>query len=159
MHDIGELQRRLGAALERIDDGLGGLSAPAADTGEDHAAALEAERAETARLRDEIAALEARHAGQLQEARTALESAQDLLTGVEKDRNRLKAATEALSEAARSLRDANAKGVSNAELINDSALVEIDALKTMRHSDRTELEALMRLVAPVVKSERESSDA
>lgn len=157
MHEIGELQRRITAALDRIGTGVDAIAAPAetprsgAEAG-DLEAALEDERRVASELRDRLATMEARHG-------EALAEAQALLREMEQDRNRLKAANEALGEAARSLRDASAKGGSDADLVNTAALAEIDALKSMRASDRAELDALMRLLAPVVEAEGEASNA
>lgn len=157
MHEIGELQRRITAALDRIGTGVDAIAAPrdtsrsGAEAG-DLEAALEDERRVASELRDRLATMEARHG-------RALAEAQALLSEMEQDRNRLKAANEALGEAARSLRDASANGGSGADLVNTAALAEIDALKSMRVSDRAELDALMRLLAPVVEAEGEASHA
>ena len=153
MHEIEELQRRITAALERIGTGVHAMEAPAgtvrsrAET-RDLEAALEDERRSVAELRDRFEKLEASHA-----------EAQALLSEVEKDRNRLKAASEALGEAARSLRDANANGVSDAEMINNATVAELEALRVVRASDRAELDALMRLLAPVAGAEGETVNA
>lgn len=157
MHEIEELQRRITAALDRIGSRLQALESPAessrsgAEAG-DAEAALEDERRRAAELRDRLEKLEASHGN-------ALAEAQALLSDVEKDRDRLKAANEALGEAARSLRNANANGVSNAELINNAAIAELEALRVVRASDRAELDALIRLLAPVVEAEGETLDA
>lgn len=164
MHEIGKLQRRIIAALDRIGAGVERIEAPASTSGagtegRDIETALVDERSATAELRDRLEATKARHDRELDEARNALDEARALLREVEEDRNRLKAANEALGEAARSLRDANAQGVTDADLVNNAVLAEIDTLKTIRASDRSELDALIRLIAPVLKVEGEMSDA
>lgn len=157
MHEIGELQRRISAALDRIGTGVQAMDAPAtasrsgAETG-DVEAALEDERRGVAELRDQLEKMEASHG-------RALAEAQALLSEVEKDRDRLKAANEALGEAVGSLRDANASGLSDAELINNAAVAELEALKVVRASDRAELDALIRLLTPVAEAEGETVDA
>ena len=164
MHEIEELQRRITAALDRIGTGVEAVEAPAGASGTgaeagDLETALEDERRAAAQLRDRLEAMKASHDRELDEARSALEQAKALLSEVEEDRNRLKAANEALGEAARSLRDATGDGVSDADLVNNAALAELDALKTMRASDRAELDALMRLLAPTIDAEGEVTNA
>ena len=117
MQDITELQRRLTAALDRIGSGLDRLGAVSDGTEASDHRSLSAE-------------LEA----ELKRCRTLLES-------VEVDRNRLKAGNDALRAA---LRAAQAAGdIADTDAVNAAMAAELDALRQVRESDRTELDAVL----------------
>lgn len=155
MQDITELQRRLTGALERIGHGLealGPVAPPAPDAGpagsdpSDLEAALAAERELTAQLEERIRTTRDRFETRAADADKELRDVHALLAAVEADRNRLKLVAEALSATCEQLRDVNAKGVADPDLLNDAMTAEIDALRTMRDSDRGELAAIIQLL-------------
>jgi len=152
MQDITELQRRLSGALERIGHGLEALGPVAPDgaaAGPDPselAAALAAEQDLTAQLEERIRATRDRFETRAAEADKELRDVHALLAAVESDRNRLKLVAETLTATCAQLRDLNAQGVADGDRVNDAMTAEIDALRTMRDSDRGELNAIIRLL-------------
>ena len=156
MQDITELQRRLSGALERIGHGLERLGAvappvpePQAAPGPDPAdleAALASERELTAQLQERIRATRERSDSRVAENEKELRDVHALLAAVESDRNRLKAIAETLSETCSQLRELNAKGVADAHVVNHAMTTEIDALRIMRDSDRSELDSIVRML-------------
>lgn len=157
MQDITDLQRRLTGALERIGAGLEALG-PGPGAGPDPAqllADLEAEREMTARLQLAQEGREARVA----EVEAELGQARELLAAVEEDRGRLRTLSESLRATCEKLREVNARGVADPELVNHAMGTEIEALRTMRDSDRAELDAILGLLTPVTDAEEARQDA
>ncbi|EKE45565.1 hypothetical protein OCGS_0655 [Oceaniovalibus guishaninsula JLT2003] len=157
MHDIAELQRRLAHALDRIGTGLDGLrrDEPAQpDTNpelEALRAELEAERATTAQLEERLRAARSRHDEQNAASQSEVERIGKLLAVMEEDRQSLRAANEALRNSNQALREANAEGLSDPHLVNTAILTELDALRTVRSSDRAELDGIIAALAPVLQ--------
>ena len=168
MQDITELQRRLTGALDRIGTGLEGLgpaTEPAAGIDgpdpEDHArlvADLESERELTSQLQERLRATKERQETHAAEIEGELAAAREALAGVEADRNRLRAAADALRETCERLREVNARGVADAHLVNNAMTTELDALRTIRESDRAELDAIVRLLADATDTREAPQD-
>ena len=157
MQDIGELERRISAALERIGRGLDAMAAPraeapveapaqtaAADPAETAAlrAQLEEERAVNAQLQERLRAVKERDAaqqGQLQERVDRLTRQLDV-QGLELQR--MRRTTIGLREQLRQLREAQAAGLAEPALINKAMLTELDALRATRLTEMAELDEI-----------------
>ena len=100
----------------------------------------------TAQFEERIRATRDRFETRAAEADKELRDVHALLAAVESDRNRLKLVAETLTATCAQLRDLNAQGVADADRVNDAMTAEIDALRTMRDSDRGELNAIIRLL-------------
>lgn len=145
MQDITELQRRLTAALDRIGSGLDRLGAVSDGTeASDHqslSAELEAERTRVRELEDRLEDSRDRTGMRAPDIEAELKRCRALLESVEADRNRLKAGNDALRAA---LRAAQAAGdIADADAVNATMAAELDALRQVRESDRTELDAVL----------------
>ena len=166
MPDITELQQRLAAALDRIEADVKKLARPApepapepeAPEGPDLdqlAAELAAERDLVQQLEERLKATRDRYEARVTAAESELETAHALLAELEEDRGRLKLVADGLRESCEALRQTNAP---DGELINTAMAAEIEALATMRRSDRSELDAVLALFANAADSE-DGSDA
>ncbi|MGR3436484.1 MAG: hypothetical protein ACU0CO_16620 [Shimia sp.] len=85
------------------------------------------------------------------------ETAVDAQTGRDRALADLQAAAEGLRASNAELRDANAKGLTDARLINESLLVELEALRAARAADVAEANTLLAALEPIVA--REAKDA
>ena len=161
MQDIVDLEQRLAAALARIGDGLDLLpqrmaarvkeaveaakpqapepqATPTAET----SPLAETHQAVIYRLRDRLAAAREREdqTRAEYEQRVAALSQQLDVHGLELER--MRRATANLREELRALREAQAAGIADPELINQAMLAELEALRAERLAEIAELDTL-----------------
>ncbi|QIE44704.1 hypothetical protein G5B38_03720 [Pseudohalocynthiibacter aestuariivivens] len=164
MSDIDAMQGRIMAALDRIGQGLDTLSA---DSGADGSAEteklrreLEDEKLANAQLEERVKTLKAR----LQEAEEAAEQAaavadssaeeahSEALRKLDADLQSLRHANQQLRDNNAALREANATGVVEPHLINKAMMAELEGLRVVRASDRTEVDAVLAELDKVVRA-------
>ncbi|HHS89615.1 MAG TPA: hypothetical protein ENJ26_04525 [Rhodobacteraceae bacterium] len=156
MSDVHELEKRLSAALDRIAKGLSAVAPVAAGA---------PDPAELERLRETLET-ERNANAQLEQRVLAIKEKQEkLVASMEAEVNRLRAEVEQqeaavqkmkrvnkrLRENNRALREANRQGVADPELINNSMVAELDALRASRESDRAELDMILSELKPLVE--------
>lgn len=147
--DLGELERRISAALERIGRGLERSAAGPSDTGTLQAA-LDEERVVNAQLTERIRALRERD----QAGQGGLQGRVEKLTrqldvqGLELQRMRKTAIQ--LREQVRMLLQAQTDGLSDPHLINKSMLVELEALRATRQTEIAEMDEILAELAPML---------
>jgi chromosome segregation ATPase len=164
MQEIGELEQRITAALERIGKGVERITqtprapvpqppvatppAAAVAPGADAAlrAQLEEEKSLTAQLQERLRSLKDR------EPKSDLQEKIDKLTqqldvqGLELQRMRRTAA--ALREQVAALRTAQLSGVTEPQLINKSMMAELDALRALRLTEVAEMDDILAALEP-----------
>lgn len=153
MSDIAELERRIAAALDRIERGLergterraepvslaaaGTMIAPGAGM-----AALIAERdaaqADAQAARGETARLQA-----------AVSLLTRQLDGHGLDMQRMRKTVIQLRETLRGLREAQAAALPDGGLVHTALIAELEALRTERHADLIEMEAIIAELKPL----------
>lgn len=162
MVDITEYESRITAALDRITKGLEGLEAPqvvdAGSSEEDTAEiarltqALEDERTVTAQLEERIKGIKDQLEGRVSGMETALEEARASVTAVDTELQQLREVNEKLRESNVALRDANAEGLADAELINASLMAEVEALRAGREADAAEMGAVLTQLDAILEA-------
>lgn len=164
MQEISELEKRITSALERIGKGIDRASAasrpspspapsPAASTSMASQAAeaalraqLEEEKSLNAQLQERLRAAKAREsAGDLQEKIDRLTRQLDV-QGLELQR--MRRTSVALSDQIAALRQAQAVGVAEPQLINRTLQTELDALRALRLSEVAEMDEILAALAP-----------
>jgi len=160
MDDIGELERRLAAALERIDAGLDGAIAGG---GAGHAGtatqlaelqeALEAERANNARLTMRVTALEDRRTGAVADLEQQLDRATKQLDAQALEVQRLKTVNDGLRAAIGPLQEAQAATAADPHLINKAMQAELEALRAARAAEIAEMDEILTELAPLVEEQ------
>ncbi len=165
MSDIAELERRITAALERIGRGLEVMPAPVAeviapvpvdvpDTRDAEItrlqAALEAEKATVAQLQDRLRATRDKDGvvQSQQDSKVDRMTRQLDVQGLELQRMRKTAIT--LREQLRAMRQAQANGVTEAQLINKAMLAELEALRSTRLSEMAEMDDIIAELTPMI---------
>lgn len=159
MSDIAELERRISAALERIEAGLDRVDAMPA------AAPVEArDDAEVERLREELEAERTANA-QLTERVRAIKDKQETMVGalekkVERltmqlnaageDAQRLRQFNEELTESNRALAAAAEKGVVEPGLINRALMTELEAMRAARAAEMAEMDEILSELKPLI---------
>jgi chromosome segregation ATPase len=166
MDDIVELERRITAALMRIDRGLeqrtsagavADAGAPVATLADGVAEAeiarlneaLDEERMVSAQLNERLRKL--RDQGEAQTAPLEAEIARlnRLLDAQGLEMQRLKQTVVSLREQLRALTEAQAEGRVEPHLINKAVLTELEALRSLRAAEAAELEEIIAALDPL----------
>ncbi len=168
MSDITELETRIGAALDRIEGGLGGLSATPVEGDTVDVAALESQVAEltgrldeeqtaNAQLEERVKLLKERQDGKLAELESNVEAGRGRATRMDRELQRLRQVNAELRDINNQLREAVTAGVSEPHLVNKAMLAELEALRATRAADAAEMDAILQELTPII--EREAADA
>ncbi|MCG6901780.1 MAG: hypothetical protein LJE68_03780 [Rhodobacter sp.] len=156
MAEMSELERRITAALDRISEGLGGLGAAASATVADEAElqalreALEAEQTANAQLEERVKTLHDQHDARV----TALEAQMNKLqSGAQEAKaqvQQLRKTNQHLQASLQTLRQQAAAGI-EPHLINQAMMSELDGLRSVRDTDRAELDEILGALKPLLK--------
>jgi chromosome segregation ATPase len=156
MSDVSELEQRITAALDRIGDGINRLTqtetAPA-DPGELRALQelLDGEKLANAQLEERVKAIKEKQESLVRNLEVEVTSLRADIAAKNEDGDKMKHVNGRLRRNNRALRDANAKGVGDPELINDAMVAELDALRVSHESDRAELDSILVELKPLVE--------
>jgi chromosome segregation ATPase len=156
MSDISGLEQRITAALDRIGNGLNRMSqseAAPADPGELAALQelLDGEKLANAQLEERVKAIKEKQESLVRDLEIEVTSLRADIAAKNEDAERLKNINGRLRRNNRALRDANAQGVGDPDLINNSMVVELDALRANHESDRAELDSILVELKPLVE--------
>ncbi len=152
MSEIEELSSRILSAMDRVAAGLDTLSGPSAEETEALQQALEEEKQVNAQLTERVRVLGERQeqAMAAMEARAA--EAEDRMGRIDTELQQLRKAQEMLSEACDALREANAEGVGDADLINAAMAAELESLRAMRRAEMAEADEIIAGLMPLLQS-------
>ncbi|MFK7745638.1 MAG: hypothetical protein AB8B47_11330 [Roseobacter sp.] len=158
MSEIEELHSRIMAAMDRVAQGVDAI--PSADTGDIDALRqqLDDEKQVNAQLTERVRVL-----GDKQEqAQAAMEAkaqeAEARLTALDTEMQKLRKVNGMLSEACSALRDANAAGVGEPELINQSMMAELDSIRAMRSAEMAEADEIIATLTPLLHASTAPQD-
>jgi predicted RNase H-like nuclease (RuvC/YqgF family) len=158
MSDIEDLDRRLKAALERIDRAIesAAQTQPNVELANEAVIGQAALDSAIAQARDAEAkvavlqsAIDAAQAEQVPQVAQPDMSAD--VARLSADVQALQAANQQLRDNNTALRAANEQGLADAELINQSAEVELIALRAARAADRSELDMILTNLRPIIE--------
>lgn len=149
MSSIEELEGRIAAAMDRIAQGVTGLSA--AGEGEDLKTALEDERLANAQLTERLKKLSDQLETTQTQAQERSEAAAKRIQSLDLELQRMRKATEQLRESNAALRAANEAGVGEPHLINKAMLAELEALRAARAADVAEAETILTAMDALLK--------
>ncbi|MDF1855466.1 hypothetical protein [Pseudooceanicola sp.] len=162
---LDELQGRIQTALDRIGDAVAGIdSAKAAAPQVDPAAlmalqqALESEKLANAQLEERLRTLKARQEDAANQTDRALADQRAAMVQLDQDLQRLRMANDQLRDSNRALREANETGVGEPDLINSAMQAELDALRAARSVDRSEADAIVTALVPLVANGASGGD-
>lgn len=159
MSEISELEGRITAALDRISRGVDGLSDGAGDTAEVErlTQALEEERTATAQLEQRVKALREKLDEKVSALEAALDEAREAVTAMDTELQQLRDVNDQLRESNVALRDANAAGLADADLINAAMMAELDALRATRAADAAEMGAVLTQLDAILDGAKEEN--
>lgn len=151
MSDIEELQRRITAAMDQVAFGLAklGTAAPAGPD-EETTRLLEEERTANAQLQERVRSLRTKSEAENAALRAQLDEREARMGQLDIELQRVRRANAELANACAALRDANAEGVGDADLINKALLAELEGLRATRAADVAEASAILASLQPLV---------
>ncbi|HMO07117.1 MAG TPA: hypothetical protein PKD10_05640 [Paracoccaceae bacterium] len=159
--DLGEMARRLTAALDRIGKGIepsppaaAPAAAPKAGKGDDLARLqeeLEVEKAANAQLAERLKAVRERDGQSKAQAEARIETMTRQLDLQGLELARLRKTTVQLREALRMMSEGAAGATPEPHLINKAMLAELEALRALRQSEASELDEILAALDPLVK--------
>lgn len=149
MSDIGALESRITAALDRIRQGL---DAPSGQTAADPAlqAALEEERAQNAELVERVRLLKERQDTQVATLTQRAETQSRHLMKLDEELQQLRASNVQLREMNAQLRAAVTTGLAP-ELHDAAVQAELEALNAQRSADAAEVDAILAELKPLIE--------
>lgn len=156
MSDVGELEQRITAALDRIGAGLEIMSSQQG-SGTDEAQlqalqdALENEKTANAQLEERVVAIKEKQESLVADLQAQVAKLRNDLAARETDLRNIKQRNHQLRSNNIALREANAQGVGDPDLINAAMVAELDALRASHESDRAELDAILGELQPLVE--------
>ncbi|MCF2872784.1 hypothetical protein L0664_17080 [Octadecabacter sp. G9-8] len=171
MSELPQLETRITAALERIRNGLDGLSAPAPVTEAppqidaeavsaqvaELNAQLDEEKTANAQLEERVKLLKERQDGKLAELESNVDAGRARSARMDRELQRLRQVNAELRDINGQLREALSEGVSEPHLVNKAMLAELEALRATRAADAAEMDAILQELTPII--EREAADA
>lgn len=158
MSDIAELERRIIAALERIDSSVDGFEASGGADDAEVAAlreSLEAEKLANAQLEERVSAIKQKQETTVKEMDEKIKALTTDLAKHEADAKKLLNVNAQLRESNDALREANENQVGDAHLINKAMQTELESLRTTRKADMAELETIMAELKPLIGAQIE----
>ena len=159
MSNIDELQRRITTAMDRVAQGLDRIGDTAPGPDPEMVQALEDERTANAQLSERVRALKTRSDAEMAQMRAQLEEGEARMAQIDIELQRLRRANGQLTEACAALRDANAEGVGDADLINQAMLAELEGLRAARAADIAENSAILAALTPLLDQAKDSTQS
>jgi hypothetical protein len=152
MSDIEQLSDRIMAALDRVAQGVDALQPSDASEVDVLKKALEEEKQINSELSDRVQALGERQ----EQAIAALEAKAAEATGrvatLDRELQQLRKANGLLIDACNALRDANAAGLADAELIDQSMQAELEAIHATRSAEMAEAQEIISALTPLLNA-------
>mgnify|MGYP000713526619 CR=1 FL=1 len=148
MSNVVELQSRIASALDRIRVGVDGMSG-SVDTSVQ--ARLAEEQTANAQLEERVKAIKVKQESLVHTLEAEVANLRQQLSERNSAVEQLKTVNGALRQNNQALRDANAQGLGDAELINNGMVAELDALRKTQESDRAELDSILVELKPLVE--------
>lgn len=153
LSDIAELETRISAALDRIGNGIEGLSGGDSLLAEQ----LEEERTANAQLEERVKAIKqardeavAALESQLSALQAEMAALQDAAGAKDAQLQQLASVNAELRASNASLREANAAGLADASLVDAAMASELAALNALRAGDRAELDEVLARLGAIV---------
>ena len=153
MSDIAELERRIAAALDRASQAMDALSAGSddAENAKALAAELEAERMANAQLEERVRAIKEKQDTRMAELERDVSRLRDVVEARDEMLQQVRGVNEDLRRSNTALREANAQGLADAELVNHAMQTELEALRATRAADKAEVEDVLATLDSVLK--------
>ena len=152
MSEIEDFQTRIVGALERAGRAIDQLTVPS-DGGDSAALAaeLEAERVANAQLEARVRAIKEKQETTVAHLEDEVAKLRAALERRDTSVQRMKAVNDELRASNQALREANAAGLADADLVNASLSTELAGLREKSAEDRAELDDILATLEPILK--------
>ena len=162
MQDLGELEQRLGLALDRIGAGIAGLpvqaaTLSAADATGDLQLALDEERMLCAQLNERLRAVKEKEIETQSKSSAKLAEMSRQLDAQGAELKRMRNTNVQLREVLHILREAASQGLSDPHLVNRAMLAELEALRATRLTEVAQMDEILAELAPLIEEVREDA--
>lgn len=153
MSDIAELERRITAALDRASKALERLGAASGDSGDAEAlrAELEAERVANQQLEERVRAIKDKQETMIARLEGEVSRLREALTARDGEVQRMRSVNDELRASNKALREANAKGLPDADMVNSAMVAELEGLRAQRAAERAEIDEVLATLEPLLK--------
>ncbi len=151
MDDIAEYERRITAALDRAAQALDKLGAGDGGDTEALKSELEAERVANQQLEERVRAIKETQEKTVKSLESKVTELSDALSSRDAEMQQLRSVNEELRTSNGALREANAKGLGDSDLVNAAMVTEIESLRAARAAERAEIEDILATLEPVLK--------
>ncbi len=158
MREIDKLRDRIMAALDRVAQGVDALQMSDASEVDALSKALEEERGVNAELSGRVRALEQRQEQAIAALEAKAAEANGRVAALDREMQQLRAANGMLVDACNALREANAEGIGDAALINQSLQAELEALQAARRAETAEANEIISALTPLLKASAAQQD-
>lgn len=150
--EIENLNSRIISAMERIAKGVEGLSDTDAEDVVVLKRELEEEKQANAQLSERVRVLGERQEQALETLQSKAVAAQERVSTLDIEVQKLRQANERLLKMCAALRDANTEGVGEAHLINQSMITELEAIRAMRSAEIAEADEIIAALTPLIQA-------
>ena len=151
MSDISEFERRITAALDRAQQALEQLSAGEGGDTAALTAELDAERVANQQLEERVRAIKEKQETTVAELEGEVARLQEALKARDGEVQSMRSVNETLRASNTALREANAQGLAEPELVNAAMVTELDGLRAVRAAERAEIEEILATLEPALK--------
>lgn len=152
MKDISDYERRITAALDRAQQALEKLGA-GSEGGDVEAlkAELEAERVASQQLEERVRAIKETQEKTVTALEAKVKELGEALRARDAELQQIRGVNDNLRKSNGALREANASGLADADLVNSAMVTEIEGLRAARAADRAEIEDILATLEPILK--------
>ncbi|NNE82015.1 MAG: hypothetical protein HKN18_17235 [Silicimonas sp.] len=151
MSDIAEYERRITAALDRAAQAMDQLGAGGDGDTSALAAELEAERVANQQLEERVRAIKEKQETTVAGLEADVARLREALEARDKEVQQMRAVNAELRASNGALREANAQGIGEPDLVNASMITELESLRTQRAAERAEIEDILATLDPILK--------
>lgn len=150
MSEIEELSSRIMAAMDRVAQGIDKLDANDGAEAEELRQALDEEKQANAQLSERVRVLGERQEQTIAALEAKASDAQERVSALDIEMQKLRRANERLGNICAALRDANAEGVGEPHLINKSMMIELESIRAMRSAEMAEAKEIISALTPLL---------
>lgn len=151
MSETAEFEARITAALDRAEQALEALSAREEGDARALKEELEAERTANAQLEERVRAIKERQDATVADLEDQVRRLRDAVGSRDGELQRMRAVNAELRLSNKALREANAEGLADADLVNTSMKSELDALRAAEAANRAEIDDILATLEPILK--------
>lgn len=156
--EIENLSGRIMAAMDKVAKGVEAIGGADADDVASLKQVLDEEKQANAQLTERVRVLGERQEQALETMQTKAAAAEDRVSALDVELQKLRQANQRLVKMCTALRDANAEGVAEAHLINQSMIAELEAIRAMRSAEMAEADEIISALTPLLQNAAGADD-